>query len=158
MHPTTARWCLTSLRSLNIVFKDTFMKFRDPTKSMWTHALEMLEQADRLHRQFFQLGKVQSRVPSWEPPVDIFETGQELSILTALPGVSPSEVQVIIDGGALCIVGERPMPACAGALIRRLEIPYGHFERRIDLPPGHFEISERVLTNGCLLLTLKKLG
>lgn len=125
---------------------------------MWTHALEMLDQADRLHRQFFQLGKVQSRLPSWEAPVDIFETQDELSILVALPGASPSEVQVIIDSGALYVVGERPMPASAGAMIRRLEIPYGRFERRVDLPPGHFEISKRVLENGCLLLTLKKLG
>jgi len=134
------------------------MKFRDPTKSMWAHALEMLDQADRLHRQFFQLGKVQSRVPSWEPPVDIFETEQELSIFAALPGVSPSDVQVVVDGGALYIVGERPIPDSAGAMIRRLEIPYGRFERRIDLPPGHFEISKRILEYGCLLLTLKKLG
>lgn len=133
------------------------MKSRDPTKSMWAHALEMLNQADRLQRQFFQLGKTQPRGPSWEPPVDVFDTGQELAILAALPGVSPEDVQVIVDGGTLFIVGERPIPGSPGSRICRLEIPYGRFERRIDLPPGHYEIGERNLENGCLLLTLKKL-
>ena len=134
------------------------MKFRDPTKSMLANALEMIHQADRLQRQFFQLGKARSRGPSWEPPVDIFDTGQKLSILVALPGVSPSDVQVVIDGGTLYIVGERAIPGTPGSLLRRLEIPYGRFERRIDLPQGHFEIDERLLENGCLLLTLRKLG
>ena len=32
------------------------MRSRFPTRSMWAQALEMLEQADRLHRQFFQPG------------------------------------------------------------------------------------------------------
>lgn len=134
------------------------MKFRDPTKSMWANALEMLNQADRLQRQFFLLGKTRTRGPSWEPPVDMFDTGRDLSILVALPGVSPNDVQVVVDGGALYIVGERLVSASPGAEIRRLEIPYGRFERRIDLPPGHYEISERKLENGCLQLTLKKLG
>lgn len=133
------------------------MKSRDPTKSMWANALEMLHQADRLQRQFFLLGKSRSRGPSWEPPVDIFDTGQELVILVALPGVSPDGVQVVIDGGTLYIVGERPIPGSHGSLLRRLEIPYGLFERRIDLPPGHYEIGERTLEYGCLHLTLKKI-
>jgi HSP20 family molecular chaperone IbpA len=55
-------------------------------------------------------------------------------------------------------VGERPLPAPAEAHIRRIEIPYGRFERRIALPPGAFEIREHRMVDGCLLLTLLKLG
>lgn len=133
------------------------MIFRDKTKSMWADALDMLEQADRLQRQFFQVGQPQVRGPIWEPPVDIFETDCALSILIALPGVAPGDVEVDIQGCSLYITGARPIPAPAKAMILRMEIPYGRFERQIDLPPARYEISEQALVNGCLLLTLRKL-
>jgi len=134
------------------------MPFRDPTRSMWARAVSMLEQAERLQRQFFQLGKGRARGPTWEPPVDIFETDRALTILIALPGVSADELLIVLDGGELYVRGERSIPVAAGAMIRRLEIPYGRFERRIDLPPGHFEIIARALVNGCLHMTLRKLA
>jgi HSP20 family protein len=65
---------------------------------------------------------------------------------------------VVIDGGALLVTALRPMPGQSrSTVIRRLEIPYGRFERRIELPAGRFEIGRRDLTDGCLLLTLRKL-
>ncbi|HUG56907.1 MAG TPA: Hsp20/alpha crystallin family protein [Candidimonas sp.] len=132
------------------------MTLRKPVGSTWADAINMLEQADRLHRQFFRLSTGHSSGPTWEPPVDIFETSRNLSVLVALPGVAPDQLKVVIDGNALVILGERPLPAPTAAQIRRIEIPYGRFERRIDLPPGHFEIQESTLTNGCLLLSLLK--
>jgi HSP20 family molecular chaperone IbpA len=123
---------------------------------MWADAVNMLEQADRMHRQFFRLSSGQTTGPTWEPPVDIFETSRELSVLVALPGVVPDKLKVVIDGSALVILGSRPMPAPVAAQIRRIEIPYGRFERRVELPPGHFEIQESTLANGCLLLSLLK--
>lgn len=135
------------------------MSSRDSMKWMWTEALEMLERADRLHRQFFQVGRTEARGPSWEPPVDIFESETELAILVALPGVSPEQVDIVIEGGILAVRGERPMPGSfRDASIRRLEIPYGRFERRIELPPGRHEIQRRHLVDGCLLLTMRKLA
>ena len=67
------------------------MKFRDPASPMWLQALKMLEQADQLHRRFFQLGKPASRGPVWEPPIDILETDRYLLIQIALPGVDLSD-------------------------------------------------------------------
>ena len=99
---------------------------------MWARAVELLEQSDRLHRQFFHLGRSTARGPSWEPPVDLFESDRDLTIIVALPGVSPAQVEVVVDGGVLYVIGERPLPVAAGAVIRRLEIPYGRFERRIN--------------------------
>ncbi len=133
------------------------MSFRNPSRSMLARALALIEQSDRLHRQFFHLGRGRTRGPSWEPPVDVFMSGRTVTILVALPGVSPGEVEVLIDGGGLTVVGERPFPVSEHAVIHRLEIPYGRFERRIDLPPGHFEIGERVMSNGSLRLTLQKI-
>ncbi len=134
------------------------MSYRKPPSSMWADAVDMLQQADRLHRQFFQLGQSATRGPTWEPPADVFETGPHLSVLVALPGVTPERLSVIIDQGVLVIVGERPMPAPAQALIRRIEIPYGRFERRIALPVGQYEIHESTLANGCLTLSLRRLA
>jgi HSP20 family protein len=133
------------------------MSFRNPSRTMWARALKLLEQSDRLHRQFFHLGGSNERGPFWEPPVDVFDTDRELTILVALPGVNPSEVEVLIDDGVVYVIGERRFSVSANSVIRRLEIPYGRFERRIGLPPGHFEVGERMLVNGNLRLSLRKL-
>jgi HSP20 family protein len=134
------------------------MRSRDPKIWMWAEACELLEEAERLHRQFFVPARGAAKGPTWEPPVDVLETEQELAIVAALPGVEPDQVKVVIDGGSLIVTGVRPMPGQSRAtVIRRLEIPYGRFERRIELPAGHFEIGRRELSNGCLMLTLRKL-
>lgn len=62
------------------------MSVRDPAAWMWAEACEMLDRADRLHRQFFRLGRETNRGASWEPPVDIFETATDLAVMVALPG------------------------------------------------------------------------
>lgn len=133
------------------------MNSRDKGTSMWAEALELLQDADRLHRQFFQLASARAQGPCWEPPVDVFETAQALLIIVALPGVGPDQVEVILDRGTLLVIGERPMAASSGAVIRRLELPYGRFERRIELPAGRFELGLRQLEHGCLRLSLRKL-
>lgn len=131
---------------------------RDPDW-MWREACEMLEQAERLHRQFFVPAQRRARRPTWEPPVDVFETESELSIHVALPGIGADQVQVIVDGRSLVVAGHRQIPAPSrDARILRLEIPHGQFERRVDLPLGRYDISRRELLNGCLVLVLRKLG
>lgn len=132
------------------------MTYKKSPSLMWAEAMGLLDQADRLQRQFFQLSRGPARGPTWEPPADIFETPNHLSVLVALPGVTPDRLEVVINGSALVVVGSRPMPAPASAHIRRLEIPYGRFERRIELPSGQFEIQQSSLANGCLVLTLRK--
>lgn len=126
---------------------------------MWQDAFDLLERADRMHRQFFVPAATRSQRPTWQPPVDLIETDGELWILVALPGVEADQLQVAVDGATLIVAGERPMPGRSrAAVIRRLEIPYGHFERRIELPAGRFEIDRRELVNGCLVLSLQKRG
>jgi HSP20 family protein len=134
------------------------MRSRDPRIWMWAEACELLEEAERLHRQFFVPARSPTTGPTWEPPADVLETEQELSIQVALPGVGPDQLKVVIDGGTLTVTGVRPMPGQSrNTVIRRLEIPYGRFERHIELPSGRFEIGRRELADGCLLLTLRKL-
>lgn len=130
---------------------------RDPRGWMWVEACEVIDRAERLHRQFFQLGRTQARRPTWEPPVDVFETEREFWILVALPGVERDRVEVIVDGDMLIVAGERRLPLeVRAAALHRLEVPYGRFERRIRLPAVPLEVGRRDLVNGCLILTLRK--
>ena len=124
---------------------------------MWAEALELLQSAERLQRQFFQVGVAQG-APCWEPPVDLYENGDELRLLVALPGVTPQQVEVVLTPTLIIVRGERSLPTNSRrAAIRRLEIPYGRFERRIALPAGRFELLDRRLEHGCLLLELRRL-
>ena len=45
-----------------------------PRDWMWSEALQMLSQAERLHRQVFKPHASQQRGVNWEPPVDVLET------------------------------------------------------------------------------------
>lgn len=134
------------------------MTRRDPTAWMWDEALQLLERAEGLQRRFFRLQQRRHTCPSWEPPVDICELGDDVLVLAALPGVVPAQVEVVLHGAALVIRGERPLPAFyRRGQIRRIEMPYGFFERRIDLSPGRFAIREQAMEAGCLALTLSRL-
>jgi HSP20 family molecular chaperone IbpA len=125
---------------------------------MWTEACALIERAERLHRQFFRLGLSPARQPTWEPPIDMFESERELQILIALPGVEPARIEIMMDSGVLIVAGERPVPeGLRGAAIHRMEIPYGRFERRIELPRGQFELNGQELSYGCLMLAFTKL-
>lgn len=128
---------------------------RNPDSWMWAEACELLEQAQRLQRQFFRFGQAVEAQPRWEPPVDILATGGEIQITVALPGVAPEHVQVRFDGGVIGIDAVRSLPMTRNTTaVHRLEIPYGRFERRIALPPGRYELLEQACMNGCLILRL----
>ena len=130
---------------------------RDPARDwMWSEALQMLAQAERLHREVFR--PVQGgQGASWEPPVDMLETKDSVLILAALPGVDPAKVQAVIEDGALVISGERTLPSeMRTAIIHRLELPQGRFARRIELPSGRYEKVRSIAANGCLVISLTK--
>jgi HSP20 family protein len=128
-----------------------------PVNWMLSEAIDSLARADRLHRQFFSLQpSAGSQESSWEPPVDVLETDEEILILVALPGVNPEEVEAVIDGGILIVSGRRVLPVeLRNARIHRLELPQGRFERRIALPIGRYAVS-RFAANGCIVLRLSK--
>src|SRR6516225_7476059 len=80
---------------------------------------------------------------------------RELTIVAALPGVEPPDIEISIERDALLIAGVQRLPTVArGTVIHRVEIPHGRFERRIRLPGPQWEVSRSTLVNGCLLLSL----
>jgi HSP20 family protein len=131
----------------------------DPTEWMWAQACEFVEQAERMHRQFFRLAAApRAEAAGWEPPADVFEDEREVVVVVALPGVLADDVRLSTDGGVLVVRAHRPLPLAVGARhrVRQLEIPYGYFERRIRLPHPRLEAVSRELTQGCLILRLRK--
>lgn len=133
------------------------MRSRDPLARMWAEACQLLDQAERLHRQFFRLDYPRGTRVAWEPPVDVFEDEGEWVVVVALPGVSPHDAEAAIEGRALVIRAERRVPlAGRDCAIERLEIPYGYFERRLELPAPGLELGSKEWSNGCLVLTVRK--
>lgn len=124
--------------------------------SMWLRACEMLNEAERLERQFFRLGRA-DRSPVWEPPVDIFETGRLLLVRIALPDVDMAGVRVTVDLGRLRVTARRRLPdEVRNAVIHNLELPYGRFERCISLPAGFEDMEDPTYRNGCLEVRLRR--
>ncbi len=135
------------------------MRMRDPTVWMWSEAISLLERAERIERQCFQLGEHRYGGPRWEPPVDLFETERQFVVLVALPGVVPEQLIVTLEDSVVSVRGQRVLPDLGpNAHLHRMEIPYGFFERRIELPAHQLRLSQHQLRDGCLLLTLDKPG
>ena len=124
---------------------------------MWDEALNALEQAERRHRRFCGLRGSQAAQPVWEPPADVFESGSEVLVCIALPGVEPGAVVVEVVPDGLVVRAERAPPAeLASMHIHRMEIPYGYFERHVALARGTYSVRERRMAQGCLTLRLSK--
>jgi HSP20 family protein len=131
---------------------------RDLSNLMWGEALSLLEQADRLHRQFCR--PVAASAPAWEPPVDVIETADAVLVHVALPGAVADSVLIELEPGAIAISAHRPIPldssASQPARVHALEIPYGRFERRIGLPLQALTLAGRKWQDGCLTLIFSK--
>jgi HSP20 family molecular chaperone IbpA len=124
---------------------------------MWAQACELIEQAERMNRQFFRLATSGRTLTVWEPPADVFEDERELIIIVALPGVPAERVEVTSEAGDLVIRAERRLPSSGTRYaVRQLEIPYGRFERRIRMPDLPLEAATRELQDGCLIVRLRK--
>ena len=135
------------------------MQKRDPTAWMWTEACQLIEQAERMHREFFRPSAARGTRTAWEPPANVFEDDERYVIIVALPGVSAEHVEVLVDSSSLIVRATSDLPFGPHASnVRRLEIPYGYFERRIQLPALHFEVVQKEVVNGCLILNLRKVS
>ena len=127
---------------------------------MWGEALSLLEQADRLHRQFFRVAGAES-AHAWEPPVDVVESEALLTVHVALPGVAPDSITILVEPGGVVVSALRAFPCReTGAHIHRIEIPYGRFERRIVLPLHDpympMELVDKQLAGGVLTLIFRR--
>jgi HSP20 family protein len=93
------------------------------------------------------------------PPVNRDESDEGYVLTAELPGVSPDDIDVTIEGSTLTLAGQRKVEYAAGegTSVHRRERPSGHFRRAFELPTEidteHAKASHR---NGVLTLTLPK--
>lgn len=94
----------------------------------------------------------------WAPPVDIYETEQNLVMKVELPGIDPKDVEVQLENNTLRIRGERKFEKeVSEENFQRVERSYGSFARSFTLPstvdPNHAAADYK---DGVLTLTLAK--
>ena len=116
----------------------------------------MIDRAERLQRQFST-----QVMGTWEPPVDVVESGDELQVYIALPGVRPDSIAISLEPGGVSVSALRQFPCRSqGSHIHRIEIPYGRFERRVALPlagpHGALQLAGKTLTDGVLTLKFRQ--
>lgn len=141
------------------------MASRDWDIMIWQQANDLLQQVERIQRNFLQIAAAtqyrasRSRSPAWEPPVNVIETDESLWVISAVPGVAADRMKVHLEGRQLVITGERPLPRCCNdGELKVWEIPLGRFERRLNLTEGKdsLTVGEVSLQDGLLIIELRK--
>lgn len=79
------------------------------------------------------LGPTRSRAMGWAPPVEIYETDNELVLLAEIPGLDKKDVHISFENGQLSISGERKLGE-KSRNYHRNERFYGSFERTFQFP------------------------
>ena len=96
---------------------------------------------------------------AWVPPVEIFESGDDLVIRAEIPGVEKEDIEINVENGTLVLSGERKRHSeIKEDNAYRLERIYGSFNRSFRLPTtvdaGRIAAKYH---NGVLEITLPKL-
>lgn len=113
---------------------------------------------DILEESFVRPGqrRIEPRERRLRLPLDVYTTPAEIVIVASLPGLTPNEVDITIDGDRLTIRGQlRPPLENVDYLFQ--ERPYGPFARTLTLNvPIDADEADAVFENGVLTLTLPK--
>ena len=93
---------------------------------------------NRMFNEFFHGSNnegANSKVSTWTPSVDIYETDDALVIKAELPGVSKDDVSVEVHQNTLTLRGQRKHEAeVEQDKYHRVERSYGTFQRSFVLP------------------------
>lgn len=92
----------------------------------------------------------------WRPPIDIYETDENVVVLVEIAGLSPDDYAVVLSGRTLVISGERRDPS-EKLVYQQMEIRHGKFRVQVHLPWA-LESSgyQASYENGFLKITLPK--
>ncbi len=115
---------------------------------------------DRLFKEaftpFYGEGELSTR--TWAPPVDIYETENDIVLKAELPGMDPKDVDVKVEDNTLYLKGERKFEKeVMNENYHRVERSYGSFARSFSLPNSiSAEKVKAEFKDGLLTLTLPK--
>jgi HSP20 family protein len=100
----------------------------------------------------------ESNLTPWAPPVDIYETENELVVKADLPDVNPQDLDIRVENNILTIRGERKFETKVKEdNYLRVERAYGSFSRTFSLANSvKSEAIKADYQNGVLTLSLPK--
>ncbi|MGB8952149.1 MAG: Hsp20/alpha crystallin family protein [Candidatus Aminicenantales bacterium] len=128
----------------------------DPFRDMIT----LREKMNRLFEDVFTPRGEEKDITasSWVPPVDIFETENELVLTAEIPGIEEKDVEIKIEDNALSIKGERKFEKeTKEENYHRIERAYGSFFRSFTLPNSVDQDKiQAEHENGVLKITMSK--
>lgn len=128
----------------------------------WEPFREMTSLRDAMDRlfedSFVRVPRLWPASGTWELPVDMHQTADELVVKASLPGFKPEEVDISISDGAINIKGEhKEEQAVEEEDYFYKERRYGAFSRSLPLPVKvKSDKAEAVFEDGVLTLTLPK--
>jgi HSP20 family protein len=116
---------------------------------------------DEFERLFNQLATPSFSSSQWTQgyPIDLYETGEELVLQMAVPGIQVEELDVSIEGRELTIKGSLPEHEGEERRYWLQNIPHGEFRRSINLPAEvDIENVNATVENGMLTLRMPKVA
>jgi HSP20 family protein len=124
---------------------------------------ELTDMQMEINRAFDSYFGVRPRTASperaWTPPIDVYETRDDLVVAVELPGVREKEIHLSMTGDVLSLRGERGIAAEAREEnYHRIERWSGMFERHVQLPiPVQADKIRASYRDGVLEIRLPKL-
>ena len=106
------------------------------TRRDQSRVLTLQDEVNRLFEDNFTRNRSgQSDLATWAPPVDIYETENELVVKADLPDLQDKDIAVRVENNPLTIRGERKFEKDINEdKYLRIERSYGSFTRSFSLP------------------------
>jgi HSP20 family protein len=105
-----------------------------PTKEVNPLQGGMGRMIDELFRSSFQ-GENGLTATAWTPPVDIYETDNEVVLKAELPEIDEKKIDIHVEGNVMVLKGERELSnETKEENYHRIERRYGSFTRSFTLP------------------------
>ncbi len=123
----------------------------------WSPLRDLEREVDRLLASV-SIGFQGVRIGRQFPPVNLYETGDELLLTAELPGVKPEDLEVTVADGVLTLKGKRGGPdGVPDDRFRRQERYRGGWQRSLQLPERVLEEElSAEFTNGLLRIRLPR--
>ena len=117
-------------------------------------------QVYRLMNDLFKDAKPLGYQPdrSFSPPMDIYETEDQLVVVMEIAGMKADAIQVTFDKDVLSISGSRNEPSSPPKnRLHQMEIDYGRFQRTLRIPfPLKSDDFKATYRQGFLIITVPK--
>lgn len=94
---------------------------------------------------------------TWAPPVDLYETDDEIHLSIEIPGVEQKDLKIEARDNVITVQGRRMFADQTGETFLQVERSYGPFQRTFRLPSAILEKDVKAeFSFGVLIITMKK--